>query len=294
MHEQIVQKKIDGKLRLQKIQVPMKICSFKPDAEYLDKLATYPNYDNLPKQDYLFTCNNVTYAIPYTISNGKLENIQPSKYGPAGKYFEFFIKSTDRGILTLELPNKLINIRNSTSVDFILSGNDKLKTPSVTTTEFITLKIPFEKNTSKIDVYPSTLSSCLHLLINPKMSDDLLKMIHSEQKMIEISISGNGTVPDFRPTKSSGMYYGMPELTQEQRDLVVAKSSAYIKNLQKDLVKFIINNGGKVKYQDIFRNSLTAEIPTTLIKKLEKRNDVIFMQRADQKIGINDCRKGPC
>lgn len=97
-----------------------------------------------------------------------------------------------------------------------------------------------------------------------------------------------GAVPDFRPTKPSGEYYGMPELTQEQRNLVASKSSAYVKDLQKNLVKFITDNGGKVTYQDMFLNSLTAEVPSKLVKKLAERSDVISIERGDKKYSTTD------
>lgn len=156
MHEQIVQKKIDGKLRLQKIQVPMKICKD-------------PNY--------------VAKPIPTQIQKTTYE----------------------------------------------------------------------------------------------KVDSDLKKMADCGEKRIKVSISMRGAIPDFRPTKPSGEYYGMPELTQEQRNEVSAKSKAYVKEFQKDIVKFIEDNGGKILNQRTYMNWLYTEIPSDLLDDLEKRDDVVHI-----------------
>jgi hypothetical protein len=154
MHEQIVQKKIDGKLRLQKIQVPMKICK---DPNYVEKPISPP--------------------------------IQHTQY--------------------------------------------------------------------------------------EKVELDLKKMIDCGEKRIKVLISMRGAVPDFRPTKPSGEYYGMPELTQEQRNEVSAKSKAFVKEFQKDIVKFVEDNSGKITYQGTYSNLLSVEIPAELLDDLEKRDDTV-------------------
>lgn len=119
-----------------------------------------------------------------------------------------------------------------------------------------------------------------------KISDDLQKLVDSGQERIKTYLSVNGTVPDFRPTKPSGEYYAMAELTQEQRKEVTAKRTAYVKELQNDLIKFITSNGGKVISKPYSINIMYAEVPSALIKQLEKRNDVLDIDRGDQKISI--------
>lgn len=119
-----------------------------------------------------------------------------------------------------------------------------------------------------------------------KISDDLEKLLKSGQERIKIYINVNGTVPDFRPTKPSGEYYTMAELTQEQRKEVTVKRTAYVIMLQKDLVKFMTGNDGKVTSRSYPTNILYAEVPTKLVKELEKRNDVLDIDRGDKKVYI--------
>ncbi len=108
-----------------------------------------------------------------------------------------------------------------------------------------------------------------------KVEPDLKRMMECGEKKIKVLISLRGAVPDFRPIKPSGEYYGMPELTQEQRNEVSAKSKAYVKELQKEIVKFIEDNGGEVFNQRTYSNLLYAEIPSELLDDLEGREDVI-------------------
>lgn len=174
MHEQIVQKKIDGKLRLQKIQVPMKICK---DPNYVAK--------PIPPQEPKF-------------------------------------------------------------------------------------------------------------ILKTKISDSAQQLIDSRQEKITIKITGNGTIPDFRPKKLSGEYYAVVDLTQEQIDEYSSKSKAYVKKLQKILTKFIENHGGKITYESNLSNTLYAEIPVGFVKELVKRKDVMYIS-AIPKLTTADCRPDkPC
>lgn len=111
-----------------------------------------------------------------------------------------------------------------------------------------------------------------------KTETDLKKMIYCGEKKIKVTISMRGAVPDFRPIKPSGEYYGMPELTQEQRNEVSAKSKAYVKELQTEIVKLIKDGGGTILNQGTYRNSLYAEIPFELLDDIEKRDDVIHIE----------------
>lgn len=108
-----------------------------------------------------------------------------------------------------------------------------------------------------------------------KVDSDLKKMVDCGEKRIKVSISMRGAVPDFRPTKPSGEYYMMSELTQEQRNEVSAKSKAYVKELQKDTVKLIEDNGGEILFQPAYMNWLFTEIPSEILNDLEKRDDVV-------------------
>ncbi|MBI5697486.1 MAG: hypothetical protein HZC29_03100 [Thaumarchaeota archaeon] len=131
--------------------------------------------------------------------------------------------------------------------------------------------------------------------LKSKISDSAQRLIDSGQEKIKIEITGNGTIPDFRPKKSFGEYYAVVDLTQEQRDEYSAKSKAYVKKLEKILTKFIENNGGKVTYQSDLSNTLYAEIPIAFVKELEKRTDILYIDRGDRKLTTTDCRPDkPC
>lgn len=56
------------------------------------------------------------------------------------------------------------------------------------------------------------------IILKSKISDSAQHLINSGQEKIEVSITGNGTIPDFRPKKPSGEYYAVMDLTQEQKD----------------------------------------------------------------------------
>ncbi|MBI5377820.1 MAG: hypothetical protein HZA82_04275, partial [Thaumarchaeota archaeon] len=155
--------------------------------------------------------------------------------------------------------------------------NGKLKLEKI----YISMKICKDSNI-KIKPSPPPRSPIPY----KKISDDLQKLVDSGQERIKTYISVNGTVPDFRPTKSSSEYYAMAELTQKQRKEVTAKRITYVKELQKDLIKFITGNGGKIISKPYPINTLYAEVPSALIKQLEKRNDVLDMDRGDRKISI--------
>ncbi|MBI5146352.1 MAG: hypothetical protein HZA84_03935, partial [Thaumarchaeota archaeon] len=132
------------------------------------------------------------------------------------------------------------------------------------------------------------------IILKSKISDSAQQLIDSGQEKIKIEITGNGTIPDFRPKKPSGEYYAVVDLTQEQINEYSAKSKAYVKKLQKILTKFIENNGSKVTYQSDLSNTLYAEIPVGFVKELVKRKDVMYIS-AIPKYTTADCRPDkPC
>jgi len=87
MHEQIVQKKIDGKIRLQKIQVPMKICK---DPNYVAKPIPPPEAKFVLKTKIMDSAQKlidsgqekITIEI---IGNGTIPDFRPKK--PSGEYY---------------------------------------------------------------------------------------------------------------------------------------------------------------------------------------------------------------
>lgn len=71
----------------------------------------------------------------------------------------------------------------------------------------------------------------------------------------------------------------MPKLTQEQRDLVIEKRKAQAESYQKNLVKFIEENEGKITHKDYHVNFVSARISSSLIEVLAERDDVVGISK---------------
>ncbi|MBI5147282.1 MAG: hypothetical protein HZA84_08745 [Thaumarchaeota archaeon] len=354
MHEQIVQKKVNGKLRLEKIQVPMKICK-DPNIKTESTKPSKPQYKKIDNSVQQLVDSGKEIIKVSIRGNGAVPDFRPTK--PSSEYYamsdltpeqrnEISAKSkayvkelqkdlvkfiTDNGgkvtyqstlsnLLFVEVPAGLVKeLEKRTDISKISNAERKYVTKdSVQSNQISNNQITNSNSTDqcqilmheqivqkkvdgkirlqkiqvpmkickdpniKIKLSPSPRSPTPH----KKISDDLQKLVDSGQERIRTYISVNGTVPDFRPTKSSGEYYAMAELTQEQRKEVTVKRTAYVKELQKDLVKFMISNDGKILSKPYPINILYAEVPAKLLKDLEKRNDVLDMDRGDQKVSI--------
>lgn len=139
------------------------------------------------------------------------------------------------------------------------------------------IQVPMKICTSTDELYKKKPTPISHPTV-PKIGERLQNLIdYCQPKTVKVGISILGPYPDFRPKKPSGEYYGMPELTQEQRNEVRAKTIEYSIKKQENLTKFIKENGGRITTEDRSRTPdlFYAEIPTKLLKELEKRNDVI-------------------
>lgn len=139
------------------------------------------------------------------------------------------------------------------------------------------IQVPMKICTLSDELYKKKPTPISHPPV-PKIGERLQNLIdYCHPKTVKVGISVLGPYPDFRPKKLSGEYYGMPELTQEQRNEIRAKTIEYSIKKQENLTEFIKENNGRILTEDRYRTPdlFYAEIQTKLLKELEKRNDIL-------------------
>lgn len=210
----------------------------------------------------LFSAINVAFSQTLSNSADQCKTIMHEQIGP---------KKYPNG--TVKLEKSLIPIKVCKSTDELYKKKSKPK--------------PDEPNTDPTCAL-RTKAQCESLKNwqeqvkkNPLLKVDkaLLKDMKLRIDPISIKIQVKGKIGDFKPIDSSGEPLAMPKLTQEQRDAVWEQRKAQAESYQKDLIKFIEENGGKITFRDYGGNRLSVKSPLSVIEKIAERDDVLRISK---------------